>query len=308
MVNYQEPVPELFFANQDVIIYSQTMGGWVAARIVSANADDSVTVRYDTGHTKLVPLEYQATHLRPASGGSPPPEPTLARIVTSEELGYGSALPSLFNLPDIQPLGQQPRNDSFAQSPPPPVAAPQTHSNYAVGQQVYIYSASTKAWVLAKISAIDAQRTVTAQYAGNQKLVPVENHQTHLRAAVPGQAPPSGPPSAQSRSAPPASVCIPQPVAKKPIQPMPYGKSFAVSNNQGYDFFAKQPACQQASYGSNSGGNSGNNYGSQNDSTQDYYNGVTPPPQQSGTFQFDLSQLCNDAAPAGKVNAEFAQW
>merc|ERR1712216_1072757 len=71
-------------ANQDVIIYSQSHGGWVPARIESCNADDSVTVKYSTGHTKLVPLEFQSTHLKPAD--EPPPEPTMIQVKPPEDL------------------------------------------------------------------------------------------------------------------------------------------------------------------------------------------------------------------------------
>merc|ERR1712054_424169 len=54
------------------------------------------------------------------------------------------------------------------------------NGKYSVGQDVTIYSESGKSWVVGKVTVVGADGSVTVQYGGNQKTVPLENQQTHL--------------------------------------------------------------------------------------------------------------------------------
>lgn len=167
-----ELVASEFHANQDVIIYSQSQGGWVPARVESCNADDSVTVRYASGHTKLVPIEYQATHLKPAD--EPPDEPTMIRVN-----------PQL----DSDPYGPS----SYGQ-------CEEKASQYSVGQDVMVFSESSNQWVPATISEIVPNGCITVHYHGStahKTLEPARHH--HLRPM--SMAGPRGVPDAT------ASVC-----------------------------------------------------------------------------------------------------
>lgn len=51
--------------------------------LVKILSDDSVTVQYASGQTKVVPLEFQSTHLQPAYGESPRKATTLERVFVS---------------------------------------------------------------------------------------------------------------------------------------------------------------------------------------------------------------------------------
>lgn len=291
----QIPIETEYFANQDVIIYSQSMGGWVPARIVSTNADDSVTVRYETGHTKLVPLEYQATHLRPASSGSPPPEPT-------PMLGLGHQ-PSLPSFMDVQAAGN-PMQPGFGGSGAPNLfgtpglgQAQSPQSQYRLGEDAMIWSDSARGWVAAKVTAISPEGHVTVQYGGNQKTVLAECQHTHLRKMnAPGPAPPLVQPKFVGHGVQPKAV-VQSAVASHVISSAPT-PARVVSAAQ-----LPAPSAPAATPVSTPGSGvpyAQSMYVQSKDirlpSSQDYSNNYAPaPPQQAGTFTFDLSQLCADA-------------
>jgi len=311
LANYDEADPNYgseFYANQDVIIYSASQGGWVPARIESTNADDSVTVKYATGHTKLVPLEFQVAHLRPADADCPPPEPTLMQLPPLDSLsplgqigqtpwqsssqsnagGVGQAPSGADNcFGALAPLRPMPRMNSFnamggqvhsAVASQANCQAPVTQTptaKYSKNQEVDIYSEGSKAWVRAKITAVDAQGTVTVEYGGKQKLVPVESQHTHLR-SVPGAATPA------------SQQCsyLSAPVANQGAQ------QFAGAN------CASVPSPAKSNFQQFGGGNPASVLQPANAFPQQFgcaNSASKAPPNQAGAFQFDLSALCNDA-------------
>jgi hypothetical protein len=236
-------------ANQDVIIYSQSKGGWAPARIESCNADDSVTVRYASGHSKLVPIEYQSTHLKAADEA--PPEPTLMNVAAPDAKLFGTD--KLYGGPEPHlPV-------SLCGSAPPYVPSSQFFGGgflgsneasqewsgeqkagvqYTVGQDVMVYSESGKTWNAAKVTMVAHNGCVTVKWGAAQKtLEPARHH--HLRPANSE----SGPQHSMSRVPSQSSSCL---------------------------------------------------HGGMN----------AAPPEQAGTFQFDLSQLCNDAKMPGTAQAQ----
>lgn len=345
-----------YFANQDVIIYSASQGGWVPARVESANADDSVTVKYATGHTKLVPLEYQSTHLRPAD--EPPPEP----MPKEPEQDY-----DLFNMPSIlnvlMPGGgsgggpempQMPSMASFAGNSAggqmPSVlggscweaggqaGGGQAHgqhgacTTFSVGQQVTIYSESSKAWMPGTVSFVAPNGCVTVKYAnGNQKTLEPERHHL-LKPVTAGSGQAAVQPHVEHKASSKYSVnqqvtvysesskswvlakvtgvapngCVTVSYGnglQKTLEPARHHLLSPVTTGSGpqsgqpmsrvapaasariempkFDLFGNPASgqCGQGAYASN------------------------PPAEQAGTFQFDLAQLCNDAAQPSNAQA-----
>jgi len=211
-----------------------------------------------------------------------------------------SIMPSLKSFDAIGGQGHSAvANQANCQAP----AERKPNTKYAKNQEVTIYSEGSKAWVLAKITAVDIHGTVTVEYGGKQKLVPVENQHTHLRPK--SEAPQQSFPSAAS------SVPIGQPKVDYAASSV-YAASMAAQQGT-YISAPVANQCAQQFAGANSasvlspaqaifqkfgGSNSAAvlqpaNAFPQHPGCANLASGA--PPGQAGAFQFDLSALCNDA-------------
>jgi len=268
-----------------------------------------VTVRYATGHTKLVPLECQNTHLRPAD--EPPAEP-----MPMEHTICNFVMPSL--------LGNDPPAFNFGCNQAASKADTQPGSQYSVGQEVKVYSESSQTWMQAEVTFIAPNGCVTVDYGGNRKTLEPERHHL-LKPSGSGAGPAIGSfnfacnPAASPAGSQTGTYSAGQQVnvysetnktwvQAKVTFVAPNGcvtVQYTVGGNQktleperhhllSPSGSGSDPAVGQRPAFGGCGG-----FAPQQSSHADC--GIAPP-EQAGTFAFDLSQLCNDAGMPGTGN------
>jgi hypothetical protein len=188
-------------------------------------------------------------------------------------------------------------------------------SQYTVKQDVEIYSESSKGWVSGVVTKISDNGTATISYKGNQKLVPVEHQQTHLRpAASRGNQPrtSSGLPVNQTlnfNSNTPKFEFYPGNVLPVGSEVEYYStthcgwvqaKVLRVRPNGNYDLDCKSdvpPEKVRPDDPLRQGGAFDCSPPKKGAPAYDKFG--PPPPEQVGTFQFDLSALCGQNPPGG---------
>jgi hypothetical protein len=192
-------------------------------------------------------------------------------------------------------------------------------SQYTVNQDVEIYSESSKGWVAGVVTKISDNGTAAISYNGNQKLVPVEHQHTHLRPAAPRGNQPrtsSGLPIMQTMNhagnAPkfefyPGDVL--QPGAEVEYYSTTHcgwvqAKVLRVRPNGNYDLDCKSdvpPEKVRPDDPLRQGGAFDCSPPKKGAPAYDQFG--PPPPDQVGTFQFDLSALCGQDPQGHGMNA-----
>jgi hypothetical protein len=235
---------------------------------------------------------------------------TGSNVSTSYQLPSTGSQLSSFSQP---PYCNQPSGGLSAQS-----------TQYVLNQEVEIYSESSKGWIRGKVEKVAPNGLVTVRYNGNHKSVPVEYQHTHLRRAHPGaMQPPRTTPmsSAAQLLGPPPNFDFFAPSAAQPSygcsshdfapgEAVEYysvthggwipAKVLSICPNGNYNLDCNKTdvppqkirRCEPAPtslYDNAPPRRVAPSYGEM----------ASPPPDQVGTFQFDLSLLCaeNQAPP-----------
>lgn len=81
----------VYAVGQEVEIFSESSGGWQAGEVSGVRADGAVNVRY-AGNQKLVPLQFQGSHLRPSGHRASPAPGHYGGHGYAEDAGIPGAL------------------------------------------------------------------------------------------------------------------------------------------------------------------------------------------------------------------------
>jgi len=130
--------PKVYTAGMEVMILSDSSGGWVSGTVVGVDPDGTVTVQYGQNQ-KAIPKEHQATHLSPKSamGGT--------TGMSGAPMAPAAALPTTAMPPSAGP--------TYAAAPANYAAQPAT---YAAAPQMP-QEQGTVRYDLAQIAAINDQ-------------------------------------------------------------------------------------------------------------------------------------------------------
>jgi len=158
----------MYEVGDEVMIFSDSNGGWTPGHVVHVEPNGAVMVKYENNQ-KMVPVQHQSTHLQPRSDGGQ----------------RGSA-----------PRGPCAPGGGGR----PPRASGPGAALYGIGDEVMIFSSSNQRWVQGRVTKIDNFGAVMVKYDREQKLVPVEYQETHLKPAQPMGPPGQGQGQGQGQS------------------------------------------------------------------------------------------------------------
>jgi len=128
------PPVSQFSMYQEVMVNSQSQGGWVPARVIEVYPDGTVTVEYvGTGFTKKIPIEHQDTQLKPAGPAPMPPMQGQGTVAAApnypvNERGmsrdWGPPSPGQYGGPPNGPVGAYGLPSGGQMGGPPPMGGP----------------------------------------------------------------------------------------------------------------------------------------------------------------------------------------